>query len=408
MKKFTENNPIVEIEEETEHKNFKKLWNDETFMIRLPKSVDFSKIYSLKFPQELSAIYHIEKESLEFIMTPLLGETIIDLIDFNFYFEGKEFKCEYKEPSEELMLLSSGFREIEENSSTDYRNLRKNRDFQRKDEMPKYVSKYFENRKPLSFFITGDFNSIDFNYKSLSKHFNFYVRFYDRENPQIIIHEEKSTKENYNIPCLTSDKSFPKTITFNKIDPVLLDMFQISQETQNVRLKYIFYFQILEYCSYYYLNEELSKQLKDVIRRPDLLNNTNEYTKLIVEQFKDHFKHNDDSSKLEKTINDYCTYQDIKIELHKNLEFFTKPIEFDGGFKIDGILNDEKCIENPPKQILRNVKNNIEKIRNTLVHLRESRENKVILPTERNNNLLIPYLFIVRRLAEKISIMHGE
>jgi hypothetical protein len=182
-------------------------------------------------------------------MSPLLDKIRKNLIDFNFYFEGKEFKCEYKVPSDELRLLASGFREIEEDSSSSYRNLRKNRDFQRKDEMPKYVSKYFENRNPISFFITGDFEGINFNYKSLTKHFNFYVRFFDRKNPQIIIHEEKSTKEDYNTPCITSEKPFPKIITFNKIDPVLLDMFQISQETQNVRLKYIFYFQILEYCS---------------------------------------------------------------------------------------------------------------------------------------------------------------
>ena len=48
---------------------------------------------------------------------------------------------------------------------------------------------------------------------------------------------------------------------------------------------------------------------------------------------------------------DYCNFSDIKHELNQNLEFFTQPLEFDGGFKIEGILNDESCIEKPPKQI---------------------------------------------------------
>lgn len=152
----------------------------------------------------------------------------------------------------------------------------------------------------------------------------------------------------------------------------------------------------------------MTKKLRDIIKRPDLLNNPNEYTKLIVDQFKENFKHNDDSMKLEKTIVDYCSFEDIKIELNKNLQFFTQPLEFDGGFKLDSILNDGSCIDKPPKQIMQALKNNIERIMNTMVHLRESRENKVILPTEKNNHMIIPYLFVVRRLAEKVAIMHGK
>ena len=54
--------------------------------------------------------------------------------------------------------------------------------------------------------------------------------------------------------------------------------------------------------------------------------------------------------------------------------------------------------------ILNQVRLNIEKIRNVLVHLRESRENKVILPTEHNDQLLTPYLFVLRRIAEKVAM----
>ena len=48
--------------------------------------------------------------------------------------------------------------------------------------------------------------------------------------------------------------------------------------------------------------------------------------------------------------------------------------------------------------------NNITKIRNVIVHLRESRENTVILPTEKNNIYLLPYLYLLRRIAEKVAI----
>jgi len=408
MEQIKANNPNVEIESDEEHYNIKKLWDDNTFFIRLRKDQDLSLFENLIFPQELSAIYHADMKMMEFIMTPSSDTYIKSMFDFKFWYKGVEFSCEYMEASERLLTIASGFREIDDNSESDYRNLRELRDYQRKEELPKYVQKYFENRHIKSFCMFGDFDLVNHDYKMLSKHFNFYVRFFNRKNPQILIHEEKSDKTEYNLPCLAIENSFPSVLNFHNLDPVLLDMFQIAGETNNIRLKYIFYFQILEYCSYYYLNEELSKQLKEIIKRPDLLNRSSEYSKLIIDQFKDHFKQNDDSIKLEKIILDYCTFEDIKYELKVNLEFFTKSLEFDGGFSIEAILNDATCIEKPPKQILRTIKNNIEKIRNVLVHLRESRENKVILPTSRNNNLLIPYLYLVRRIAEKVAMMHGD
>ena len=408
MKELKKLNPDLEIEEEIEHLNLKNLWYDDTFMIRLKKAEVDNSLNNLTFPYELSAVLHTTDKLLEFIMQPASESYFNDFADFSFYYDGNEYQCSFSEPTPQLFKLANGFRELSESSSTDYRNLREFRDFLRKDDLPKYVQKYFENRKPISFKIKGEFKTTDAEYKLFAKHFNFYVTYYNRSSPKIIVHEQKTEKENYEVPCLSNENDFPSALTFNPIDPVLLDMFEISRETKNVRLKYLFYFQILEYCSFYYLNDDLTKKLRDIIKRPDLLNNPNEYTKLIVDQFKENFKHNDDSMKLEKTIVDFCSFEDIKIELKKNLQFFTQPLEFDGGFSLDAILNDESSIDKPPKQIMRTVKNNIERIRNTMVHLRESRENKVILPTEKNNHMIIPYLFVVRRLAEKVAIMHGN
>jgi len=408
MESIKRHNPSVQIEKDNEHLHFKNVWNDETFMIRLRKDEDLNFLEQLIFPQELSAIYHIDKKALEFIMAPSSDAFIKEMHDFKFWYQGKEFSCEYGDASEQLLKIASGFRELDDSFLSDYRNLKDLRDYLRQDDLPGYIQKYYENRQIKSFFMSGDFDAINHDYKTISKHFNFYVRFFNRKNPQIIIHEPKDETAKYHIPCYTNGNSFPKVITFHDMDPVLLDMFQIAGDTNNIRLKYIFYFQILEYCSYYHLNDELSKQLKEIIKRPDLLNRSAEYSKLLIEQFKDHFKHNDDTTKLEKTILDYCSFEDLREELEINLEYFTQPLEFEGGFSLEPILTDATCLDKPPRQIMRTIKSNIEKIRNVLVHLRESRENKVILPSTKNNNALIPYLYLVRRIAEKVAIMHGN
>jgi hypothetical protein len=95
---------------------------------------------------------------------------------------------------------------------------------------------------------------------------------------------------------------------------------------------------------------------------------------------------------------------DIALELKENEESLNKKIVFDGGLKISGLFKDISAVESGANGILNDILNNISKIRNVIVHLRESRENTVILPTDRNNELLLPYLYLLRRIAEKVAI----
>jgi len=404
--KLKKNNPSIEIVEETDHINISKMWNDNTFMCRLEKSTNFSPLINITFPVELSGLYHKDTSTLEFVFTPTLTSEELIKRQFSFFYNGFEFKASFKEPTEVFKIIATGFRETDNNSDTDYRNLRKFRDFYKQETLPKYIQKYFEGRTPINFFIQGDFSKISDDFVALAKHLNFYMHYYDRQTPVLVIFEQELDKKDYHLPCYTKKDEFPKVINFSKFDPVLLDLFQVSRRTANLRLKFIFYFQVLEYCAYYHLNDDLKKRLTNIIKRPDLLNNTNDYSKLLIEEFKDYFRQNDDSIKLEKLITDFCSWDDIKLEIEINKEYFANELVFDGGLKIPSLISDKETFENEPKGIIKNIKGNIEKIRNVLVHIRESRENKVILPTPKNSDLLIPYLHLVQRIAEKIAIQY--
>jgi hypothetical protein len=107
-----------------------------------------------------------------------------------------------------------------------------------------------------------------------------------------------------------------------------------------------------------------------------------------------------------KTILTYCAIDDIKLEIRENIEYFCKDITFDGGLKISKLFRDKDGLNTITDNTLVTIQSNIEKIRNVLVHLRESKENKVILPSGDNDKLIIPYLFILRRLAEKVAISY--
>ena len=59
------------------------------------------------------------------------------------------------------------------------------------------------------------------------------------------------------------------------------------------------------------------------------------------------------------------------------------------------------------QELINSIADRIERIRNVLVHIRESRENKVIFPTRNNNRKLLPYLYLVRRMSEIIAMKYN-
>jgi len=404
--KFLENNKSIKKKVESEYYELSELWSDKTFVVRLNKSTNFGLLQNIVLPKELSAIYHSDTNKLEFIFSLLDKTEIYIERKTSYYFNGVEFKSEFAKPSDALELLSKGFQEVDNNTNTNYRNLRYFRDYFKQEHISERGKLFFKDKLPYSFYLTGDFNAIDKDFVSLSKNLNVYSNYYDRKSPKILVHEEESNIEKFEVPCFSKTESFPESIVIKTIDPIIVDLFHVASETPNIRLKYLFYYQILEYCAYYYLNEDLRRKLNNILKNPNLIGNSSNYTRLIIEEFKNNFKSNDDKQRLEKVVCDFCSYNEIKQEIKSNPNSFIKDINFEGGFKLESILKDESEIESPSKDIMKKIIDRIDNIRNVMVHIRESRENKVILPTQKNSNQLNSYTFLLRRIAEIIAFKH--
>lgn len=400
---FLANNKSIEKKIDKSFHELSHLWSDDTFVCRLPKTTNFSKLKDIILPKELSAIYNRDIKELEFIFSPLKPNESFLSRTTKFFYKNIEFQTEFSAPSEALEIIAKGFIEIDINSETNYRNLRFFRDFYKQENLTDFGKHFYKGKQPFSFKVNGDFDKINNDFVGFSKHINVYSRFFDRKSPVILIFENQVEKTKYELPCLTKNTEFPSNILMREIDPVLIDLFHIANETSNIRLKYIFYYQILEYCAYYHLNDDLRRNLNNILKNPDLISNYNNYSRLIIEEFKNNFKNNDDKLKLEKLVIDFCSYDDIKLEISCNPNSFIVDIEFDGGFLLNSILKDENDIENPPKDIMKKIVDRIDRIRNVLVHIRESRENKIILPTKKNNNQLFAYVYLLRRIAERVA-----
>ena len=231
------------------------------------------------------------------------------------------------------------------------------------------------------------------------------MTYYDRKSPYIIIYDSlaNTITDDVKIPCRKDIQAFPRIINSKKIDSTLLELLEAARLSSSYRMKYIFYYQVLEYCSYYYLENELKRKLTNIIKSPDILN-SDIYSAKIIELYSEYNKNHTDTQKLDKLLADLCVYDDIKNELAVNSKYFVEKVCFDGGLEIDGIFNNKDEINTPPKGIMVNIRKNIDTIRNVLVHARESRENVVISPTSKNSMLLRPYLYLLRRMAEVVVL----
>lgn len=374
-----------------------KLWdNDEIYIEEKNKD----KMKWLTFPSELLAVLHPNK--IEFIYLRMLSKT--DKLrdrSFDFIYLWRTFHCAFVPTSPKLSKLLKCIRiPIDPTRDlTDYWIYYNNKDHS--------YDAILQDREPYSFVVNWNFK--DINIIDLSKSLNFYMSFFDRKNPRLVFIEPNKTWQKYIMPCLfAKNEIFNTSISWNVINPVLIDISEAASEATSVRLKYIFYFQILEYAWYYFLANDINNELQNILCNPDISFNSLEYSKIIIEKIRDNVNVKD-SDKMAKAVKRYVTFDDIYHEISCNIDYFSQDINFDWWFEIKAILDDKvsKMLDSSDsvkKSVFDTLLKNIDSIRNVLVHARESRENKVILPTKKNEKSLLPYLYLLRRISEYIMI----
>ena len=390
----------VNLEEKDGFLFFNNCWNDASCIFKFKNDPldDISFLKNLSFPEELSAIYHKDEQLYEFIFAPLSNDFSRK---FNYIYEGKSFELFYSTPTSIFKKLATNFQlgDTEDISDRAFALMRYSH-YYKKDCLKQGLF-------PINFFIKGNFNEMKYSeHIDFFKQVNFLMSYYDRKSPYIIINNSlDADPSKVKTPCKMNTYDFPTMLNSKKYDSTLIDLLEAARSATSIRLKYIFYFQVIEYCSYYYIENELKRRVENIIRTPDILN-SNSYSQSIIELFSDYLKNKPDSQRMNKLLCDFCEYDDIKDEILTNEDFFTEDTIFEGGLKIKKIFNKKEDINNPPNGIIELIRKNIDTIRNVLVHSRESRENTLIVPTQTNNVRLMPYLYLLRRIAEVIVIKY--
>jgi hypothetical protein len=399
---FLGNNPNAKIVRKKNRILLEDPWEDKTISIRLsgryvPQLID--TLNSLVFPPRFSAVFHVDTNIAEFIWTAVSNDEEIATRSFTFNFNGFNYKCYFAQASDRLEMVATHAVLRFWDSPSEHRNILSLRQYFRdREEDPDQV----EGFSPISFFIEG-FNSYDETFLvELSKNLNFHMKYFDRGTPVISIHSIAESSEIAKEPIKYINDSFPNIIVSKSKDPLLLD-FASEALQSDIRLRYLYYYQIIERASYFYLGDSTKSKLNKLLNSPDIQNNTDIYIERITEAVLEEARA-DDESKVEKVTKSLCNPQNLWKEISSNIAFYSKPTPFDGGFTTNPIMPegsdyDYFCSCWHPSLI-----HQIRHIRNALAHGREKTFGSVISPTRHNDQLLRPWVTIIRRVAEDIIL----
>jgi len=395
-------NPYMKFESTDEHIIITNPWLDTTINLRVSKKDDniISSLNSLMLPPVFSAIYHVSDQSFEFIYTFLPEDNQYWKREFEFTWQGAILKCKYSKSSKALLNIASAARLIGAESESNYRNLRKFYDYTNLTKKVDYIRKYFENKKPISFYVGPVTPPTEDYILDFARHVNFYMSYYDRRSPQIITHRvqedfpQRDEKELFPI-------EFPNHIVGSKLDAYMLDLWA-GATTASGRLRFLYFYQILEYAAFYYLDEQVKKRVLRLLKRPDLMHALDTSLPLILEEIVE-FRQTDEykiSSVIQRTVDP----QKIWTVIEKDIDLLSKEQRFEGGYCVAPVVRDGWSAEDFEKAWIPKIPDLLRKIRNALVHSRESRLGQFIAPTKMNNKLLAPWVRRIEEVAYEVMI----
>lgn len=322
---------------------------------------------------------------------------------FNLNFERREYCCEFTQPSERFMRLAYHFERLPTvDSELSMRQLVMFRDAQKQEtELHPRQKKFFEGRIPCNFCITAINGFSGVNLEKLARHINFVLFYYDRLSPVISI-RQVSEKSNKHPPVQFIEGEFPCSFVLAEpIDDIVLRLLDVAVVSEP-RFAFIYYYQVFEYLGYYYIDGKARSALKNAFRDPSLICGGEEKLDDLFSIFSE--LNQNDEAKMRKVIEEHCDPRITWKEIKNDLDFFSAVQTFEGGFVAQSLIGKDISEETWGAMWMPKTFDLLTKIRNVLVHAREKRESKVILPTKRNNEILQRYIPLIRRIAEQLAL----
>lgn len=371
-------------------------WNDDSLILVFwpkTKSKLIDTLNNLILPPIFRAIYHIDTNTMEYIYTRVkLNDPILSR-QFTFDLDDKQYFCKFDKASERLMTLVDCYARTE-TSRTNFRNLLYLEEETAAEEPTS------AGMVPVSFYVSGFQKYDEHEILETSEYLNFFMQYYDRNSPIIVIHPPREDPEKLSL-LEYIEGGFPNSISTRSKDPFLMD-FILAACNVGSRLQFIYCYQLLEYAAFYCVDDEIRRELTNIITSPDIHSNPDKYVARVLETMPD--IRIDDEAKVNRLIKKTCKPEVIYKEIEQNKTYFSNKQEFEGGFTIEPFISDDTTLESFSAMWHPKTTDTLRFIRNALVHGREKRFGRVISPTTKNDILVRPWCCIVRRIAEQVVL----
>ena len=358
---------------------------------------------AIKVDSRFDAIFHLESNHLEFAYTYLDPNNAEDtpVIDrrFTISFQDAEYPCWFATPSDRLLTLARSVRRLPtDRGDRVMAQLGMFRDGQRIDELPPAVQRYFTGKVPRNFYV--DISSCpNVDVASLVRHLNLLIHYYDRRSPLIVVRTPASASEDRPMPTRFLAGDVPERLNAREVDDVVMMLLEVAL-TNAPRAAFLYLYQVFEYAGHYYIDDKARRALKRMLRDPALANCDDRKVAELFSVLSD--LHHHDDQRMQKVVEDHCDARHLWPDIENDIDFFSAPIEFDGGLRIERIVSKD-ATEDTWCDSFKSLFQVLTRIRNCIVHAREKRESKVILPTPANNDKLARFKPIIRRMAEDVA-----
>ena len=399
---FLSRNPEAEVRIEDSEPSIERPWGDEAIAIPLRSDDEelFEALNAVRLPPRFTAIWHEDNKELEIIYTVLNSEDHLLERKFEFRYEGHTYRCFFAESSSRLRTIAEKARPTGIAPLTDFRNLQP---FYRFERMLKEIphAHFVSQQRPTSFWIQGIDSYDDGHVANLARSLNFYMAYFDRQTPTILIHEEPTTPSNVDTEYGPDDSTFPETIVGQDIDQHLLILWASAQRGDPF-LRFIQYYQILEYAGFYHVRDQVRREIERAITAPDVVSRSDRVAQQIIDAIS--ADRRQDDTKINAMIEDCVDIREMWDVMEQMLETFSDDSEFEGGFTLPAIVGKSISYEEFAQSWHKQFLPALHKIRNALVHARELRQSTTIAPTIANRARLAPWLVPLSHTAARVML----
>lgn len=355
---------------------------------------------SVRLPPRFIAIWHDDTREFEIIYTVVTEE--FELVDreFDFRFREHTYRCQFGPSSARLRSIARAARPTGAISRTGLRNLQIFYRYEHSlEEHPD--THLVQSGKPTSFWIRGISDYDDDRVGELVRNLNFHMSYYDRNTPTVVVVEEAAGFSENIDSSHHHGISFPSSLSGKDIDQHLLILWE-SAKTGDPFLRFIHYYQILEYAGFYHIKEKVRREVQRAMTAPDAASRPDVVARKMLDALT--ADRRQDEVKISELIEECVEPREMWEALDGGLAAFSEEIELDGGFILPTVISASASYEEFSQSWNRQFAIALHRVRNALVHARESRQATMIAPTTANHARLSPWLLPLSQTAARVML----